>query len=189
MMESMKKSTPRHIDPVTLVLSWHVKPGKDEAFQEWMHTVHMAAIKWPGHLGVTTLRPVAGSHDYQTILRFDTAKHLNAWLNSSERKALLKNVKDLATEEDREATGLETWFDIPGTVTPPPPRWKMVIVTFVAIYPIAILFGYVVNPRTITWPVPLRAICLSVAAPILLTYLIMPWLTRKIFKRWLYKTS
>ena len=36
------------------------------------------------------------------------------------------------------ATGLETWFSLPrlkyGSTSPPPPRWKMVIVSFIGAY-------------------------------------------------------
>ncbi len=123
----MKQPQKHMIDPVTVVYSWNVKPGKDEAFQDWMHRIHQAAVKWPGHLGVTTLHSPKDSHSYQTVLRFDCAKHLNAWLQSKDRKSYLTEVRDLATENDSQATGLENWFEIPGTVTVPPPdgKWSL----------------------------------------------------------------
>ncbi len=63
----------------------------------------------------------------------------------------------------------------------------MVAVTFTAIYPIGLVFGYFINPHIKTWPVPLRALLLPIVAPILLTYVLMPWLTQKVFRYWLYK--
>lgn len=64
----------------------------------------------------------------------------------------------------------------------------MVTTTFIGIYPLSLLFNAYVSPRLITWPLYLRAIVFSIAAPILLTYLLLPLLTQKVLKGWLYKS-
>lgn len=185
-MSQAKKSV---IEPVTTVFSWTVAPGRAEDFQRLMHKVHMAANKWPGHLGVTTLRPPAGRNDYQTVLRFDSYKHLENWLNSKQRNDLMRPLGDIAKLHTEEATGLETWFDIPGQLVIPPPRWKMAATTIIAIYPISLFFSAYVSPHDTSWSVFLRAALVPIFGPIILTYLFMPFLTRKVLRGWLYKKT
>jgi hypothetical protein len=91
-------------------------------------------------------------------------------------------------DPEKEATGLETWFDLPGQRVVPPPRWKMTITTFIAIYPLSLLFTYDLAPHILSLPVPVRALFLPIIAPIILTYAFMPLLTRYFLKQWLYKS-
>ena len=176
-------------EPVTAIFSFTVKPGDEQAFQHIMHDINKVARTFPGHMGVTTLRSPTQASNFQTILRFDNTTHLEAWLNSSKRKALMGPLSELVEPETvGKATGLETWFELPGRVVVPPPRWKMVVTTFIAIYPISLLYSYFLVPHTISLPVPFRSLFLPVIAPIILTYAFIPFLTQRVLKRWLYKT-
>ncbi|HUC19989.1 MAG TPA: antibiotic biosynthesis monooxygenase [Candidatus Polarisedimenticolaceae bacterium] len=177
-------------EPVTTVLSWTVKPGKEQLFEQMMHDIHKVARTFPGHMGVTTLKSPENKESFQTVLRFDTTRHLENWLNSPIRRKMIKPMQEIAhTDATAKATGLETWFDIPGHLVAPPPRWKMVITTFIAIYPLSLLFSLFLTPYIANWPLEIRAIFLPVFAPIILTYLFMPFLTQRVLKRWLYKAS
>jgi hypothetical protein len=103
---------------------------------------------------------------------------------------MMKPMEEITiTENTVKATGLETWFDIPGQYVIAPPRWKMVITTFIAIYPLSLLYALYLAPHIISWPVLVRALFLPVLAPVILTYLFMPFLTQRVLKRWLYKSS
>jgi hypothetical protein len=93
------------------------------------------------------------------------------------------------TDASPKASGLETWFEIPGQLVIPPPRWKMVATTFIAIYPLSLLAGLFVNPHIVNWPVAIRALILPIFAPLILTYLLMPFLTQHVLKHWLYNAS
>lgn len=177
-------------EPVTTVFSWSVKKGKEQVFEHLMHDVHRVARTFPGHMGVTTLKSPTGKNNYQTVLRFDNTRHLEAWLNAPIRKKLMEPFNDIAKSDSfNEATGLETWFEIPGQPVVSPPRWKMAITTCIAIYPLSLLFAYFLTPHISSWPVVVRALFLPVFAPIILTYLFMPFLTQHILKRWLYTTA
>jgi antibiotic biosynthesis monooxygenase (ABM) superfamily enzyme len=175
-------------EPVTAIYSWTVKPGDEAAFQHMMHDIHSVARTFPGHMGVTTLRSPTQTRNFQTILRFDSTSHLEAWLTSPQRKALVHPLLDLVESDSaKQATGLETWFDLPGQLVVPPPRWKMATTTFIAIYPLSLLYSYFLVPHTLSLPVPVRSLFLPIFAPIILTYAFMPFLTRHVLKRWLFK--
>ena len=185
----MTKSNNFPGEPVTTVFSWTVEQDKERLFKHLMHDIHKVARTFPGHMGVTTLRSPAHKESFQTVLRFDNATHLEAWLNSPIRQKMMKPLEEIVnTDASIKATGLETWFEIPGQLLTPPPRWKMVITTFIAIYPLSLLFSLFLAPHIATWPTIVRALFLPVFAPITLTYLFMPILTRRVFKRWLYRS-
>jgi antibiotic biosynthesis monooxygenase (ABM) superfamily enzyme len=177
-------------EPVTVLFNLRVKPGKEKEFEALMHAVHQAARTFPGHMGVTTLKNPSAKANRQTILRFDSTKHLQGWLNSPLRKKLMKPIEEIADSGVyKKATGLESWFDVPGQQVISPPRWKMVITTFIAIYPLSLLYGLYIATRVKSWPVEYRSLFLPVFAPIILTYLFMPFLTRRVLRAWLYKTN
>jgi antibiotic biosynthesis monooxygenase (ABM) superfamily enzyme len=177
------------LQPVTVVFSWQVLDGQEEAFTNWVHGISKEASRWPGHLGVTTLRPPKGKGTYHSVLRFDTDEHLSAWLESSERHKWIDQLQGIATAHSRKATGMESWFDLPAMTGPPPPKWKMVIATFIGVYPLSILLGAFVSPHIVHWNLFVRALLFPIVAPILLTYVMLPFLTQRVLRRWLYKAT
>ena len=177
-------------EPVTAIFGWKVGRGNEEIFEHMMHDIHKVARTFPGHMGVTTLKSPTDKDIYQTVLRFDTTEHLEDWLSSSIRsemmQPLLKYARIDATDK---ANGLETWFELPGQLVNPPPKWKMTVVTFIAIYPISLLYTLYLTPDITNWPAIARALVLPILAPLILTYILMPLLTQRVFRRWLYKNS
>jgi antibiotic biosynthesis monooxygenase (ABM) superfamily enzyme len=187
----MDTSTPQQpFKPATVVYSWTVLPGQEQAFLQWFHGITNAATHWPGHLGVTTLRPPEGQNTYHSVLRFDSKQHLSDWLKSDERRRWLAQLDGIATAHaSRKATGLESWFDMSELNGTPPPRWKMVIVTFIAVYPLSLVLGELVSPHITHVNIFTRSLLFPVIAPVVLTYFFMPFLTQRVFKSWLYKQS
>lgn len=172
-------------EPATMVFTWQVKRGREADFKRWLHGITKASSAMPGALGTTILRPKKPGGLYHIILRFDDSRHLADWLNSEEREAWLRGVQGIATQRSEQATGMETWFSLPGTSVVPPPRWKMVIMTFVAVYPLSLILNLTAIPH-LTWlPVGLRALVFPLVLPPTLTYVLMPLLSR-MFRRWLY---
>jgi uncharacterized protein len=174
-------------EPVTAVFTWRVRPGHEAEFEEWTHEITRAASRFPGNEGVVWLRPEEG-RVFHAVARFGDSGRLTAWLNSEERARCHEHIADLATEvsDDRQATtGMETWFSLPGTTIQSPPRWKMVLTTFLAAYPFTFLIQGLLTPRTTNWPLPLRAAVFPVLMLPLLTYVIMPRLSR-LLRLWLY---
>jgi uncharacterized protein len=171
--------------PATMVATWDVVPGREAAFETWAHELNRAAADFPGHLGATWLRAEGSRHRYYTVLNFTDQDRLSAWLRSPEREERIRRVDGIAEQQRRHTTGLETWFSLPGESVPAPPRWKMVLVTLGAVYPLSVLFQGVVAPVTTPTPLLLRAAMFPVVMVPTLTYLVMPGLSR-LFRRWLY---
>ena len=175
--------------PVTTTVTRRVKPGHESFYEQFLEGIIAAASRFPGHLGVEVFRPESGSAgEYRVVYRFDTGEHLRAWLDSEERAAWLERAEPhvIGPMRTQFLTGLETWFTVPGLpATPPPPPYKMALVTWMTIFPLITLVVIVLGPLLGRLAqVPGLAITTAVAVPIM-TWLVMPRVTR-LLRGWLY---
>jgi uncharacterized protein len=86
----------------------------------------------------------------------------------------------------RERDYEEAWFTVAGErAIVPPPRWKQLLATLVGAYPLVILLFAFVLPRLAGWPLLVRSAMLPVVLLTLMTYVVMPQVT-KLLRGWLY---
>ncbi len=180
MMENLANAT----GPLTVVVTWRVRKGREREFEAWRHEIADAALAFPGHMGVNVIRPRDDGQEYVVIFRFDTYDHLRTWQESEIRRELLKKVEPFLEKEPTYhlESGLEYWFGPPGPASPP--QWKMALVTAVGVWPASILIPWLLDPLIGGLPSVLQALLVAVGIVILLTWVIMPVLVR-ILKRWL----
>jgi antibiotic biosynthesis monooxygenase (ABM) superfamily enzyme len=174
---------------VTTTVTRRVKPGHEALYEGFLAGIIAAASAYPGHLGVEVFRPKeADAGEYRTVYRFDTAEHLQAWLDSDEHAAWLERAEPHVIGPMRTSfvTGLETWFTLPGRPSaPPPPRYKMALVTWITIFPLITLIVTVTGPLLEELPQAVRlGITTAIAVP-LMTWVVMPRVTR-LLHRWLF---
>jgi uncharacterized protein len=175
--------------PVTVVVLRRVKPGCEADFEEVILGITKAAMTFEGHLGVNIFRPINPDNpEYLIVFKFDRMSNLRRWEESEVRCEWLARAENLTLgpPATQTLTGLETWFTLPTQqAVVPPPRYKMALITWLAIFPlvsgISLLFGSILNQL----PLLVRTLVLTVVLVSLMTYAIMPQMTR-IFKRWLY---
>ena len=171
-----------------MLYSRRVKAGREADFEAWARGIVAAARQFPGHLGASVL-DAPGSREYHILFSFADRRSLRVWLESAERHRWLAQVEGLL-EADRglqQLTGLETWFKLPGSNVPtmkPPPRWKMWLVSLVAVYPLVLAFQALLVPRVTRLPLPLRALLFPLVLLTLMTFVVMPMVTR-LLRRWL----
>jgi antibiotic biosynthesis monooxygenase (ABM) superfamily enzyme len=175
-------------EPVTVVVSRKVKPGREADYERWIKAVTEVALKYEGHLGMNVFRPQRAGDPYVLVYKFDSGEHLDAWLNSPERAAMVKQAEELAIESHAEhVSGLESWFTLPGAAaTIPPPKWKMALVTGVMVYALAQIIGPAVRyALDAHLPPPLTALITTAIMVSLLTWIVMPRVTR-LLAGWLF---
>jgi antibiotic biosynthesis monooxygenase (ABM) superfamily enzyme len=184
----LNATTRRDDEHVTILWSRRVRGGREAEFETWAHGITAAARTFPGHLSTSVLN-VPGTSDYHVLYTFADRPSLDTWLDSDQRASWMAQVERM-TEEERpvqRVTGLETWFTLPrpGVATmKPPPRWKMWLVTVAAIYPLILALFSLLTPVIAEWPLPLRALAFPIVLVTLMTYVVMPTLTRALH-RWL----
>jgi uncharacterized protein len=177
--------------PVTTTVTRRVKPGHETAYEEFLEGIIAAASGFPGHLGVEVFRPDRPGGEYRTVYRFDSAEHLRRWLDSEERSAWLERAEPHAAGpmRTRYLTGLETWFTLPAQPgAPPPPPYKMALLTWITITPLITGVVLALAPLLDDLAlVPRLAITTAVTVP-LMTWVVMPRLTR-LLRGWLFPTG
>jgi len=170
--------------PVTAVASRRVKSGREQEFEEWVSGILGAAVEFRGYLGSNVIRPRDDDDDeFQIVFKFDHASNLKHWEESEERQSWLRRVQPLVHEENlRVLTGLETWFTLsskPGQ--PAPPRYKMAVVTWIAVFPLATAIFALTQPLLGGLPIVIRTLVFTVIMVTTMTYVVMPR-RRKVFR-------
>ncbi|NJK39747.1 MAG: hypothetical protein HC835_20900 [Oscillatoriales cyanobacterium RM2_1_1] len=175
--------------PVTVSVQRRVKPGCEQEFEEFLTGIINASMTFEGHLGTNVFSPTDPQHpEYLIIFKFDHQSNLRRWEESDCRRQWMARGEALTVGSPifEVITGLETWFTL-GTRKPmlPPPRYKMVTVTWLAIFPLVNVINILLSPvlKTLS-PVPRSFVTTAILVP-LMTYVVMPRMTR-LFAHWLY---
>lgn len=176
-------------NPVTVIVDRNVCPGNEAAFEALYDKIKEASGKFKGYITGHIMKPKQqGDNRYQVMFQFDNQDNLEKWISSNERKYWIDQIDPLLDKPThlQVITGFETWFALPGqkTITPPK-RHKMAVVTWLAITPLLILFNYFVGPFIKDLPLPIKVSVSTPGLVIIMTYLLMPMMT-KLFKFWLY---
>jgi uncharacterized protein len=176
-------------EPVTLVVTRRVRSGREADYEAWLNRLVEASRGLPGYQGVTIHRPVPGGPpEYTCVYRFDGVQHLQAFERSEARQRALAQVGDFVETDAvlRRMTGLELWFNPPpGTVVARPTRWRMAVLMIAVIYALVLVLGRLVALALPGAPFELRLLVTIAIEVVLMTYLVMPPLTRSL-ARWIY---
>jgi uncharacterized protein len=127
---------------VTQVILSRIKPGMEDSYRDWSGKIQLAQAQYPGYRGTYIQPPNSGEgRNWTTMLRYDTSAHLEAWLASPERAALLLESKAFIENEElmRLRTSFPGWVPISPVTGKGPPDWKTAILVMLGLYPIVVL--------------------------------------------------
>jgi antibiotic biosynthesis monooxygenase (ABM) superfamily enzyme len=175
-------------EPVTVVVTRRVKAGRERDYEAWLEKLLERAKRLDGYLGTTVTRPSGGNREYTSVFRFDSVEHLRNFEQSDLRREALLAVAELveADAERVQLTGLESWFTPPaGMVVPQPSRFRMALVMIAVVYGLVVGIGALVAAVLSTAPMPLRLLVTITVEVFLMTYVLMPRLTRWLAS-WIY---
>jgi antibiotic biosynthesis monooxygenase (ABM) superfamily enzyme len=190
----------KHLLPVTVIVKRIAKKNKIKEFEEWLSGISKEVSRQDGSMGIDIIKPTdkdSKKPEYVIIFRFNNYDNLTKWENSSIRNDWLLKGRHLvqADPDVQKLTGLEFWFTPyskkSSGLTPliSPPRYKMVIITIPVIS--LLLLTLVPQIHSVTErlfiPYSIRFIIAITITVILMTYLIMPLLT-KWLRPWLFNT-
>ncbi len=135
---------------VTEIITVKVEPGKEAAYHEWVDRIRQMEATFPGYRGLQVQPPISGLQDHWvSMLRFDSAEHMNAWLESDVRRDALREIEPFIERSERQvATSFSGWFtfaDAPGQA---PPNWKQSMIVLLTLYPIVMLELIFLYPTT-----------------------------------------
>ncbi len=175
----------------TVVLNRRLRPGQEDAFRAWIQGFDAAMAAFPGFVSGQVVPPVQGAQeDWVFLYAFDTPLNLRTWLESDTRREWLAKAENMVASQGplQLVSGLEQLFGLLSpSVAPPPPVWKVATSVLVGLYPVTLLNMYYLTPLLKPLPLPLRALVSTGIMVILMTWVVMPAVTR-LLKPWLYPT-
>jgi antibiotic biosynthesis monooxygenase (ABM) superfamily enzyme len=177
----------------TVVITHGVRSDRRAEYEAWVDEISPLARSAPGHLDWHLVRPIPGvTETYTVIIRFQTAEDAKSWMSSSERQRLIEKARPLLVSEDdfHVSSGLDFWFTPAGAKPKAPAaRWKQYLLTWSAIYPLALGVPQLVSPAlgAIGFPpnVLLNTLAVTGVVVYLMVYVVMPRYTR-LLQRWLF---
>jgi antibiotic biosynthesis monooxygenase (ABM) superfamily enzyme len=179
---------------VTVAITRRADPSRNAEMLAWVRAGATLAEDFPGFLGVGWVRPVLGSTEWHMLYRFADAAALQTWEQSSQRQWWLSSAQGMVehTRVERR-TGIEGWFDPPAhrevddlTGPPaPPPRWKQAVIIWLGFFPLSLLAAVTLGRLVAGQHVVVRTLVTTVCLTPLMTYLVLPQVTRTL-QWWLH---
>lgn len=169
---------------IHVAITRRILPGKEQEF-------YRAARRFMGEsfthdavsgAGIVSF-PENGSNEVGILRSFATEAEKEAFYSSEMYRKWEDYVATLTEGPPklRQLSGLEAWFREPGL---PPPRWKMALLTLAAVWPVNMILTHSLGLLIAPLPQPLRILIMSGTLISLLTWGVMPLLT-KAFRPWL----
>ena len=173
-------------EPIHIAITRRVKPGCEADFQKALQEFFKTSFAHIGVHGASMLVPPPGSPspEFGILRTFANAQERDSFYASPMFKIWEDRIKPLTEGEPvhRELTGLEAWFRSPQN---PPPRWKMAIATYLGVVPVIMGLSLTIGPVVRSWNFILNNLVFNACVVALLTWVVMPLITR-ILHRWLH---
>lgn len=173
--------------PLTVIATRKVRPGREEAYEAWLAEIHAETRSFPGYLGAHVVRPAPGTErEYTSIWRFDSLAALRAWEDSEARHAWLARLPAEAVEGDARLErheGMDLWITPEAVASPV--RWRMAVVVIVVVYSLILLLSPIVDFFAAPLPFHARLLMTVTIEVFLMTYVVMPRVTR-LLDKWLF---
>lgn len=176
----------------TVVITHRLRENALAAYEDWLQEIAPLCKASPGHLDWHIVRPIPGlSETYTIVIRFDTIDHLRAWMESPTRARLIEKVQHLFVTGDDFfiSSGLDFWFTPAEAKAKVPIRWKQYLVTWSAIFPLALVVPLLVTPLLHFLGLPnnrfVGTFTVTGVVVFLMVYVVMPRYTR-LLRRWLF---
>ncbi|MCC6235703.1 MAG: antibiotic biosynthesis monooxygenase [Verrucomicrobiales bacterium] len=166
--------------PVHVAITRRVRPGCEAEFQSALRDFFQASFDHGGVLGATLIVPPpgSGSREFGILRSFADTRERDDFYASPLFQSWEARCAPLTETQSwslRPLHGLEAWFRSPHH---PPPRWKMATATFLGVFPVAMILNIAFAPWIQDWPFVLRHAVFNAAVVVVLSWAVMPLVTR-----------
>ena len=176
--------------PIHIAITRKIKPGCEATFQAALKEFFTTSFAHIGVQGASMLVPPPGSPspEFGILRTFANERERDNFYASPMFKAWEERIKPLVEGEPvyRQLNGLEAWFRSPQN---PPPRWKMALLTWLAVWPVSMAVPAALNPlfgQRVSKVIFAGAVAGGIV--LILTWVAMPLLV-KLAKDWLYPNN
>ncbi|MBK1881317.1 antibiotic biosynthesis monooxygenase [Luteolibacter pohnpeiensis] len=180
-------------DPmVTVVIRRRTKPGCETPFEVAMQEFVLYALAFPGNRGIHVIRSEhANPREYTVVHRFADAKARRTFIASPPYRDWMVRLRELTDGDPHieKTGGLSGWFTLPDMPkAKAPSKLKMALTTFIGVYPLTSILPPLAKRFLPTWPPLLANVLVTGLIVALLSWVVMPCLTR-LFRKWLFQTN
>ena len=172
---------------VTMVMVTEIKPGSETAYKDWADRIQKLQATFPGYLGSFVQPPQNRERGWTTVLRFDSAAHLDRWLSSPERAAMVKESENLVAHfhAQRVDTSFPGWVPNDPKTGAPPNMWKTACLVLLTLFPVVMLELRFLNPHLKDLNPAVGTFIGNIISVGLTTWPLMP-LAIFVFRDWLF---
>lgn len=177
---------------VMVSITRQTTPRHDAQFERFLEGITAIMAHSSGDPGISMFCSIPpGDQEYQVIFQFDHLSQVRCWEASPDRQGwqVFRDERGLEEPHMQVLIGSDGWFTVP---SPPgellPPRYKMVLLTWLAVFPLLTVLSLLFGPVLMLLPLVLRLLVLTAVTVPLLAYLVLPGMMR-VFARWLYPPS
>jgi hypothetical protein len=171
---------------IHVAVTRRVRPGHEEQFEQALRGFMREAEERPETLGAFMMLPVAGAgeREYGILRAFRDRAAADAFYASDAYRAWSESVSQHVEgePEKRQLHGLEAFFR-QGAASAPP-RWKMAILTWLAVNPAVYVCSQAIPSTTVGLPAFVQFALVNAGVVTLLTWVLMPLFVR-LATRWL----
>ncbi|HEY5707003.1 MAG TPA: antibiotic biosynthesis monooxygenase [Terrimicrobiaceae bacterium] len=177
---------------VTEVIFSRIKADMEDTYREWAVRIQAAQAKYPGYRGMFLQPPEKQGGLWTTIIRFDSASHLEAWMDAPERKELLRESEAFIEHEQftRLATSFPGWVPLDPKTGKGPPNWKTAMLVLLGLFPVVMLELKFLSPSlsALSIHASLATFIGNSISVAVTSFLTMPWCVRW-FGWWLFPSG
>ena len=173
---------------VTLAVTDHVPTDAKVRYEALVAELHKLFETQGGFLSVDTVRHNREHQVEYTILsRWSDEAAVTQWRKNHTIREKLSEIEAITggPAQHVQAVGLGMWVDhAEGLASGLPPAWKRIAMSVVAVYPMLLLLMALSAPIVGALPQALQVLIIVIVLSALLTWPIMPWLS-KLLRPWL----
>jgi antibiotic biosynthesis monooxygenase (ABM) superfamily enzyme len=121
----------------------------EAAYRAWADRIQKLQATFPGYIGSFVQPPQHNETGWTTVLRFDSAAHLDGWVKSEARAAMVKESEPLVQgfHAQRVDTSFPGWVSNDPVTGKPPNLWKTAALILLTLFPVVMLELKFLNPH------------------------------------------
>lgn len=168
---------------VTAVIKRKIKTGRGDEFVNWSRQITAVCKTFDGYVSTKMIEPPNPEGDYVTIITFDSYPHYQAWEESKQRNELLAKMEDVIDGEVSREQIVGLPFFLGKREKLWPPNWRMVLVAYLAIWPLVHFLPPLINPLLPEQPL-LQSLLSTAIVTVLMGYVSLP-LMQFLYRKWI----